>query len=223
MSLDQKELAIQLRKTGKSYAYILSKVPVAKSTLSLWLRSVGLSTPQKQQMTKAKRAAALRGSVVRREKRQAEVLQTSKEGLNAVGPLSERELWLIGTALYWAEGSKQNSKSLSTGVIFSNSDPRMMKVFLRWLSSLGVENSSLVFELYVHKNRESEKDVFKRWWARELGLPTSKIDRVYLKQGNPLTKRTNTKDLYRGLLRIKVRSSTLLNRKISGWIEGIVQ
>lgn len=222
MNEDRKQLAIQLRKQGKSYQSILSKVPVAKSTLSQWFRSAGLSSPQKQQMTALRKAAALKGARSRKEKRLAEVSQLNSTGLEEVGQLSKRELWLIGTALYWAEGSKQNTRSLSTGVIFGNSDPRMLKVFLRWLKDLEVDDSSLIFELYVHNTREAEKEAFKSWWVKELGLDSRKVDRIYVKPGNPSTKRSNTKDLYHGLLRIKVRSSTYLNRRINGWVEGIV-
>ncbi len=38
----EKEKAIALRKQGKTYSEILAKIPVAKSTLSLWLHDVGL-------------------------------------------------------------------------------------------------------------------------------------------------------------------------------------
>jgi len=43
----EKEKAIKLRKRGFSYSEILREIPVAKSTLSLWLRSVGLAKKQR--------------------------------------------------------------------------------------------------------------------------------------------------------------------------------
>lgn len=46
-----KEKAVALRKEGKVYSEILKEVPVAKSTLSLWLRDVGLAKAQKQRIT----------------------------------------------------------------------------------------------------------------------------------------------------------------------------
>ena len=39
----EKAKAIRLRRKGKSYNEILEKVPVAKSTLSRWLRDVSLA------------------------------------------------------------------------------------------------------------------------------------------------------------------------------------
>ena len=41
--VSEKKKAIELRKQGLSYSEIRKIVTVAKSTLSLWLRSVGLA------------------------------------------------------------------------------------------------------------------------------------------------------------------------------------
>ena len=54
----EKSQAIAYRKQGFSYSEILSKVPVAKSTLSEWLKSVGLSKAQKHKLTEKKRLSA---------------------------------------------------------------------------------------------------------------------------------------------------------------------
>ena len=62
-----KVIALNLRKQGFSYSEILERIPVAKSTLSLWLREVGLSKRQKQHLTQKKLDAAWRGGQVKRE------------------------------------------------------------------------------------------------------------------------------------------------------------
>jgi hypothetical protein len=217
----EREKAIALRKKGKTYKEILKEVPVAKSTLSLWLRSVGLSVPQKQRITKARIEAALRGAESKRTTRLKEVSTLGSEGKKDIGTLSERDLWLIGIALHWAEGSKQNIRTPSTGIIFGNSDVGMIRVYLAWLSQLGVNRSDIVFELYSHIERQEDTVQFKMWWSKELSIDTKRIEKVYLKKGNLRTKRSNVGDLYHGLLRIKVKRSTGLNRKVQGWFEGI--
>lgn len=222
MKSAEKENAIRLRKEGKTYSEIMTEIPIAKSTLSEWLKSVKLAKSQKQYITKKKRESALRGARARHETRISEVRTLQHEGTIEVGELSARELWLIGTALYWAEGSKQYEHSPSTGVVFNNSDSRMIRVFLRWLEQMKVPSSSICFELYVHEARKSDVPVFKQWWVRELGISIARLDRVYFKKGNPKTRRKNTANLYHGLIRIKVNSSTVLNRKINGWVHGIV-
>lgn len=221
MASELKERAILMRRQGKSYGEILAEIPVAKSTLSLWFRSVDLSKRQIQKNTEKRTAAALRGAQSRRNARLKSVSDSASIGREDVGTLSERELWLIGTALHWAEGSKQNAKSPSAGIIFGNSDPRMLTVFLRWLEYLGVPKDAIRYELYMHIDRKSDMDEFRLWWSQQLGIPMIPADCVYMKKGNIRTKRTNVGDLYHGLLRIKVRSSTALNRKVGGWIEGI--
>ena len=123
----------------------------------------------------------------------------------------------------WAEGSKQKDTNPSTGIIFTNSDPNMLKLFLKWLSVLDISEDMLTIEIYVHENRKSEVLKFKRWWAEQLDISPNKITRVYFKRDKIKTNRKNIKDLYHGLLRITVSSSTVLNRRVNGWIAGIVQ
>ncbi len=106
--------------------------------------------------------------------------------------------------------------------MFSNSDPNMLKVFLVWLRQLGIPDDAICFELYVHDDRKSEAKEFLLWWADALNIKSSRIGNIYFKRGNPKTNRTNVGDLYHGLIRIKVRLSTVLNRKVNGWISGIV-
>ncbi len=222
MKSKQKEKAIALRKLGRTYSEILSEIPVAKSTLSEWLKSVHLAKPQKQRITQKRIAARLRGAQSRHDARVLETHSFEQVGVVDIGNLSERELWLIGIALYWAEGSKQYEHSPSTGIMFANSDVRMIRVFLRWLEQMKVPQSEIYLELYVHETRKTDAPAFVRWWTRELAIPNGKLERVYFKKGNPKTNRKNIADLYHGLIRIKVNSSTILNRKINGWVYGIV-
>jgi orotate phosphoribosyltransferase-like protein len=64
-----KNKAIQLRKEGNSYSEILREISVARSTLSLWLRSVNLSKRQKQNLTLKKLQACWRGGEVKKQNR----------------------------------------------------------------------------------------------------------------------------------------------------------
>lgn len=218
----EKEKAIQLRRKGKTYSEILAEVPVAKSTLSTWLKSVALANPQKQRQSHKRLLAAKRGGLARKQMRLRELASSIEQGKREINVLSDRELWLIGIALYWAEGSKQRNANISSGVIFANSDPKMIKTFLSWLCLIHVPTSDIRFELYIHENRKENVSSFRRWWGTQIGVSTGAIDRIYFKKSNLKTNRQNTTDLYHGLLRITVRSSTTLNRKIYGWTEGIV-
>lgn len=222
MKAAEKEKAISLRKEGKTYREILRVVPVAKSTLSEWLRSVGLSKVQKQKITQKRIDAALRGAKARHATRVKSVENECAIGIEDIGKISPRELFILGVALYWGEGTKQREHSISNGLDFGNMDARMMRVFLAWLRLLHIPEERMRIDLYVHETRKEDVVRFKEWWAQQLSIDTEKIEGVYLKKGSIATKRKNVGDLYHGLLRIKVRASTNLNRRFNGWVEGIV-
>ena len=65
LKIEEKIKALELRRKGLTYKEILKQVPVAKSTLSLWLREVGLSKTQKQRITQKQIKASQRGGDTR--------------------------------------------------------------------------------------------------------------------------------------------------------------
>jgi hypothetical protein len=218
----KREEAITLRKAGKTYSEILKSIPVAKSTLSLWLRDVGLSRVQIQRITEKRIAGQKKGAKKRHTNRVALQKKIFSKAIGEIRSISERELWLIGIALYWAEGSKEKEYQAGSGLVFSNSDPRMIRLYLRWLKrSLKVDSSRLVFELYVHINRRGDLEMMKKFWAQELGCSTKTFKRVYFKKNILKTKRHNTTHLYHGLVRVKVSGSSTILRQIEGWVRGI--
>ena len=218
-----KQKAIQLRKCGKTYSEILRIVPVAKSTLSLWLREVGLSIPQKQRITEKRKAGQRKAAATRkydRIERQTSLIQIAKMDIESI---SKRELWLIGISLYWAEGSKEKEYAPGIGISFSNSDARMIALFIKWLKvCIGLTNKDLALSLYIHESHTNRVPEVCRYWSNFLGLPMSFFSKVYFKRNKLNTNRKNTGLLYNGLLRVNIRSSSDLNRKITGWIQGIV-
>lgn len=219
----EKELATKLRLQGKTYDEILEYVSVSKSTLSLWLRDVGLSARQKHKLTTRKRIAQLKGALARKNARRATTREIFKKSIDSVGRLSKREKFLIGVALYWAEGSKEKPHNHGQGVDFGNTDSSMIDFYVRWLQdSLGVDPKDISFKLYIHKNHESRIDEVKKFWQEVVPVPQFQISYVYFKKHNPKTKRRKIdKESYHGTLRITVARSTNLQRKIQGSIYGI--
>lgn len=221
--LQQRETAIKLRKLGNSYNEILTVVPVAKSTLSLWLRDVGLSKKQTQLFSEKKRLAQLRGGASRRADRLERTEAVVTEAKKMIGKLTSREKLLIGTALYWAEGAKEKTYRPSVRLDFANSDPEMIRFHINWLrKSLGVKDNDMQIVLHIHENRLSEIDDFKKYWLTATGLKSGNFVKSIVKRHIPKTKRHNIADTYHGLVAIRVRHSTMLNRRILGWIHGII-
>lgn len=216
----EKRLAIKLRKDGFSYSEILKKVPVAKSTLSLWLRSVGLSKSQKQRLTKKKLLAALRGALVRKNQRKTITKKIKKEAIDEIKNISGRDLWMVGTALYWAEGYKE--KLHGSLVQLGNSDPYLISIFLKWLYEIcKIPKSEINFRIHIHETARHKLKKVQQHWSKTTGFPIKDFQKITWKKNKIKTNRKNVGKDYFGLLIVSVKKSTNLNRNIQGWIEGI--
>lgn len=217
--LQEKERAVILRKKGLSYREILKEIPVAKSTLSLWLRSVGLSKRQKQRLTAKKLASIRRGWTKWHQRRIDLTNEIVSAARGEIGKLTKRELWLVGIALYWAEGTKEREASIGQPLSFNNSDPGMIKVYLQWLKEiLKVPEDEIKYEIYIHKTANYQKAF--EFWSQVVNIDQN-VFKIYFKKNKIATKRKNVGDNYNGLLRIKVKRSSHLNRKVAGWTEGL--
>jgi len=224
MKPEEKKKAIKLRKQGKTYSEILREVKVSKSTLSLWLRDVGLSKPQKQNISKKRMEAQKRGAKARRDERVRRTKEIHELARKEIGHLSKREKWLIGIALYWAEGSKQKKGQPSPRLDFTNSDGDMIKFFIVWLREyLNISSEDFKFGIYIHENNKYRIDEVIRYWSKVTSFPKKKFDYVYYKKHNVKTNRKNVGEDYFGVLRVSIRKSIDLNRKIAGWMTGISQ
>jgi hypothetical protein len=195
---------------------------VAKSTLSLWLRGEKMAEPQKQRYTEKKRLAALRGGQKRKQDR-IDITETIFEKCRSdISAISVRELWLIGISLYWAEGSKQKEHNVGAGVCFSNTDLRMLQVFIAWLERcVETPSAALSFDLFLHETARKKLPEVEKYWRNGLNIKEGQRFSVYWKRTPIKTNRRNVGDLYYGCLRVRVRSSSLLNRALAGWARAI--
>ena len=123
--------AVRLRRSGASYRDILTRNRVAKSTLWRWLKSDGLVATQPQRLTALRRAAQQKGAAAVKAARVARTHAILDQASREIEHLSRRDLWLLGLALYWAEGAKQKPGNVSAGVIFTNTDPIAVRLVIR--------------------------------------------------------------------------------------------
>jgi hypothetical protein len=226
MKVRLKDRAINLRREGLTYSDILQRIPVAKSTLSLWLRSVKLSKKQTQRLTEKKLLAIQKGGQSRKNWRLSATKSIKKQAhleiKKKIKRIDTRDLWLMGIMLYWAEGAKDKEYRPGQSVIFSNSDPLMIEVFLKWLDiCLQIPNKNIQFSIYIHENHQHNIEKVKTFWSNATGYSMEKFDKIYYKKHKVIIYRRNTEENYHGLLRIRIRKSSALNRKISGWTEGV--
>jgi transcriptional regulator with XRE-family HTH domain len=211
--------AIKLRQQGLSYNEILQKVDVSKSTLSIWLRNTGVAKRHQQKFTLKRKLAQQKAQQACRDARINRELISIKAARKEITKISKRDLWLIGIALYWAEGAKQKEHNVSQKVSFNNSDPKMILLFNRWIKeACSRKTSELTYSIYIHRTANLKKA--RNFWEN---LLQTKIEKMYFKSHNPKTNRKNSKEDYFGLLRIDVKRSTELNRTIKGWVLGITE
>ena len=222
MKIKERKTAIELRRKGFTYSEILKRVPVAKSTLSLWLQEVHLAKKQYQRLTDKKRAAQLRGGAVRHAQRLFTIDTILKKSRIEVRTLNKRELWLIGLSLYWAEGSKEKMYTGASGIDFSNTDPKMIRLFVKWLiNCCNISMQRIYAHIYIHEYQRRNAGEAVKYWSNTSGLAISQITGVYFKRHNPKSNRHNYNKKYYGTLRVRVKSSSELLRKIQGWVEGV--
>ncbi len=220
---EDRKKAIALRKEGRTYTEILKDIHVAKSTLSGWLKDVSLASSQRHRITLKKLAAQASAVEAVKQRRRLLVQGFVESGLRDVGQLSDRDLFMLGTALYWAEGAKQKERfNVSQGVDFTNSNLLVIRVFLKWLKKCClIDNFDKIgFELYIHESvgkARAGNEVI--WWKRNLKLPENLVVKIRFKK-HKLSTRRHILD-YHGQFRVRVFKSTNLNRKIAGWIAGI--
>lgn len=168
-----KEAAIKLRISGRSYNEIGAQLGVPKSTLRSWLHKVVLSEKARARINSRIKAGSLH--LVKRNKMQTHAArQRAKELLSSasssVRTLNKDDLRIIGAVLYWAEGYKrplikEGREITAHSISFVNSDPDMIRVFIRFLTEcLDVDPQSicLTMRLYPHINEEFARLYWKK-------------------------------------------------------------
>lgn len=218
----EREKAIDLRRQGLSYSEIQARVPVSQASLSFWLRGVELEDDHKQRLAERKAAGQPRAAQkvhqlkidrVEHALRQAE--SEANQFLNSM-----ELLWVIGTVLYWAEGTKIRKWPCKEQVQFTNMDSDMIRLVREWLKRYcGLTSDDFDYALYIHP----DADVLSAqgYWVRVLKIPHTQLH-TYFKKHNPSTRRKHVGRTYYGTMRMTVRRSTLLAHRIKSWICAVV-
>ncbi|MGW1283360.1 helix-turn-helix domain-containing protein [Streptomyces sp. NPDC002586] len=215
---DLRAKARELRLQGWTYDQIEAELGCSRSSVSLWVRDLPRPEPR---YTPEEQRALMREGLARHRATEREKLEMTKvAALRETGELTDRELFMVGVALYWAEGSKSKPYDRRERAIFVNSDPGVIKTYLAWLDLLEVDRERLNFRLLIHES--ADVDAAHRFWAAVADVDTSVFAKPTLKKHNPKTVRKNTGDDYHGCLVIGVARSAHLYNRIEGWWAGIV-
>jgi transcriptional regulator with XRE-family HTH domain len=213
---DLRAKARDLREQGLDYEEIVAKLGVSKSSVSLWVRDLprppGLSYEEC-----CKRSAE---GVQRYWDAERPIREARREAIRAaaaaqITQINDREILIAGAIAYWCEGAKNKPYRRSDRVTFLNSDPALIKFFLRFLEAADIGREDLVYRVQIHETADVE--AAQRFWLDVTQANPSQFRRPTLKRHNPKTVRKNTGGDYHGCLRVDVLRSSALYRQIEGW------
>ncbi|MFE6982626.1 hypothetical protein [Streptomyces griseus] len=215
---DVREKARELRLRGMTYDRIQVELGCSKSSISLWVRD--LPKPERKRSREQSSAIGRRGWEATLQRRDTERQAQKQKASDEVGAMSDRELFLLGVGLYWAEGSKSKPYRTQERVTFVNSDPGMIEVFLAWLRLLGVAEERLRFHVHIHETADIA--AAEQYWITLTGADPGAFGKTSLKTHSPKTNRKNIGDNYRGCLSVRVLKGADLYRRVEGSWCGIV-
>ncbi len=224
----KRNIAVDMRKKGFPYSEIKNRLGLPKSTLSFWLKKIKLTEEQKKKIN-AERLKAIKISSEKRTVRTSRMIEDiRKSSATDIKEVSKKELWLMGVVLYWRERFLNGNESdLRKGVRFTSSDPYLIKLFLKWLQDVGqIKDEEIMFDIFIETGRKDSIGEVAAYWSDVTEFPESSFTRVYYLRHKTKRKRGGRKIANKtkfGLLRIRVRSSSMLARQIAGWVRGMIE
>lgn len=215
-----KKKAVILRKLGLGVKTIASRLKISSSTASIWCREIKLTDSQIKELQRRAHDPFYGGrkiNILRQQQKRIKTVEKLRRiGIKEIGKLSKRELFVIGVALYWAEGFKKDKR-----LGFANSDPSMIKFFLVWLiKCCKVPKDKLRLRVGLnisHKDRITEVE---NYWSQITNIPIRQFQKPFFQKFVWKKEYPNPSE-YFGVLRIRANKQLPLFRKINGWIEGL--
>ena len=214
----EKENIIKLRLEGWSYNQLTEKSGVPKSTLSYWFKDLRKSNDITAKNISSAKTVWAKNITAYNKKRskdaaikRGETQALAKKEINKISP---KELLLIGTALYWAEGFKRTSWY----VIFSNSDPAMIALMMQFFRNIcQIPDQKILGQVQLHKNISEESAT--NYWSVISKIPKDQFLKS-ISQQSTASKSKRKNNLPYGVFRIRVNNVNQIN-KIKGWIQGV--
>lgn len=218
--LQKFQQAQDLRRKGESIRQIAKVMQISTSTASIWCMGIDLTQDQRKVLSKRglhiEKLKAF--SLQRHNEKIAKDKEDFQRAFQEIQLLNNSNLFLVGLALYWAEGFK-SIKEQRVG--FCNSDPRMVKFIMKWFrEALYVSAEDFVLRAEFNIEHEHRKEDIERYWAALTGIPRSQFNKPFLQKAK-LVRSYNNQNTYFGVLRIRIRKSSRMLVKLRGWIQGL--
>lgn len=198
-----------LRKKGMSLKHIENATGAARSSVSVWVRDIVLTTQQikalhqnqhSQKTIELRRSSRLLHERARRQK-------YYDEGVRMFADLSKKNLFMLALGLYWGEGSKSSRGTCSV----TNSDPWVIQVMIRFFRELcAVPQHKIYCHIHVHAHMDVKK--IEEYWQRVTQLPAKNFFKTTIQKNrvavpkDSLPYGTCAISVYDTVLRIKIES-----------------
>jgi predicted DNA-binding protein YlxM (UPF0122 family) len=213
---EQREQARTLRQAGHSLGDIAKQLKVAKSSISVWVRDIGLTDEQLQAFKDEQHLRLVsqnKGAKANRERALKERMALQEMGRERARK-SPSKLFVMGCLLYWTEGAKDR-----TQLDFVNSDANMIRIFgqfLRQEFEVPDERFTLIIQCYT--DDIAEQTTMKQFWLLLLHLPQDCAVRFVLKHNDSQRYR----QLNNGICTIRIFKSREIVQQIFGAIQEYV-
>lgn len=215
--LEEKKLAIELRKKGLSYKEIQIQVPVSKSLLSGWFEYIELTTDEenfiKSRIKERQDKGRISSMISNRNRRIQREVVAFEDAKKLFDLYRNEPTFLTGVALYWAEGSKRTGEFQ-----FINSDPDMITFMYKWIQTfMCISRDAIKCRLFIHDIPGYENS--KLFWSQILEIGSDKFEKtIYKPTRHSIKKNPN----YKGCLRLSF-SGVYFLRIVKAWQKLLVQ
>ena len=207
MKVEQRTEARRLRTAeGLPIREIAERLSVSKSSVSLWVRDIALTTEQEAAL--AARNPALNGQMtgmrVRRERCRLRRIEAQAHGrmLAKQGDPVHRG----GCMLFWGEGSKQRN-----AVQLANTDADLLETFLEFLRRCyAVPDSTLAFSVNCFLGNGLTLAEIEAWWLARLGLPASCLRKAIVNRASSASRRRRGNVHPYGTARLTLHSTDVM-------------
>ena len=186
----------------------------------MWCRDIALSEEQIQVLVKNKaeglKLGQLRAAENKRSGRQRVMADYHRKGELQFQNVSDKEFFVFGLGLYLCEGSKTRRR-----FIFTNSDPLVIKIMLRWLKTFyGFPLERMGLRVQIHEMHKRRENIIQNYWRKYLGFPTDHP--VVVNYIHSLRKKVyDNYDSYYGVMHLRLLKGTVFSYRIQGLIAGI--
>ncbi len=218
--MTKKETALNLRRRGKTCGEIVKILNVPKSTVWSWIRNVVLSEKIKKRILEKGKEKSRKNIIDYNTKvRPVEAAKirdnwTSK-AKKEIKNISQNELKLIGSALYWAEGNTKNRNRIQ----FGNCDPLLIKVAIKFFREvLKVPDNRICARVHIYPGLDYKKTL--KFWSQTTNLQKERFYPPQIQISRASQGKMPRNTLPYGTLHLTI-GSTELSSRIKGWIQGI--